>query len=543
MSNHENLSYKRTVLFGADAFEIVSCEWTHTSVSALHNHGWSQCVVLIQEGTFENRADFALKSELSVLEAGQVIYTPTGVEHEIRCLSPVGKTLHVYLPKITAQIEKGHFSPGTLTDVRRQLDIQLSASGIRWADLERLLNQVSEQSISTHSPLFMNQLFSGIFPETLAAEKLTAQAKTTMATFEASPAFTAIELEVIDRLGEQIGWAADRRDGIGVPGGSAANFMAVHCARQKRFPGYRRQGLRGERLRVFGSREAHYSLKKACLATGLGTDGFIEVAVDSTGAMDPVDLRAKIEASIAQREIPLLVCATAGTTVHGAFDPIEPLAKICQEFSIWLHVDGAWGAPVLFSSTARELMRGIEHADSLTFDAHKLFGANLTCSFFVNRHRGLLLEANDVAGGDYIFHTSEISQDRGRLSWQCGRPPDALSFWTLWKSQGTAGLGAFVDRQLRLREDCARWIQTQERLEIVGAPTYLNLCVRVLPPAGAQADPNWSKWTREQLKLESLAMVNFAQDQQGTFLRLIFAHPKLNLQHVQWILTQALAVR
>jgi glutamate/tyrosine decarboxylase-like PLP-dependent enzyme/quercetin dioxygenase-like cupin family protein len=541
MSPPSDLSYKRTVLFGTEKFEIVACEWNQKSVSALHNHGWSECMVLVQSGRFENRAEFGLKTEVQTFEAGEVISTPVGVEHEIRCLSEVGKTLHVYVPKIHAHTEgTDRFSSGTLAKVRENIALGLSNEPTAWRDVDLVLQKISQNAISTSSPYFMNQLFSGIFPETLAAEQIINRTRTTLATFEASPTFTAVEIEVVEKLGELIGWNEKDRDGIGVPGGSAANFMAVHCARQRAAPEFRKHGSRGERFKIFTSKESHYSMKKACLATGLGTDSLVEIDTDESGRMLVNALKLAIKVAKGNGEIPLLVCATAGTTVLGAFDPIDKLADVCEQFNVWLHVDGAWGAPALFSKRARPLMTGVERANSLTFDSHKLFGASLTSSFFLTRHRGLLLEANDVAGGDYIFHTNEVMQDRGRLSWQCGRGADALSFWTLWKSHGTSGLGTFVDRLFTLRDECVAWIRDQPRLELIADPSYLNVCVRVRPPSGD--DPNWSKKVRERLRDDDLAFVNFSGNKQGSFLRLILANPKLETAHLTKILQMALEV-
>jgi len=537
-----NIGYQRTVLQGNDSFEIVACEWKKGSVSPQHNHGWSHCLILIQEGCFENRAEFGLKGELSIYEPGQVIETPLGVEHEIRCVSETGKTLHVYTPKITKLYEEGNFNPRSLSEIKESLDLNLGDAPTRWTEVARQLGKIRDASIATHSPLFMNQLFSGIFPETLAAETIAAQSKTTLATFEASPAFTAIELEVVDKLCALAGWEEDHRDGIAVPGGSAANIMALHCARHRKVPEFRELGSRGEKFRVFCSQAAHYSWKKACLVTGIGTKSLSEIAIDAQGRMELKALRESLEASLASGEIPLLVCATAGTTVAGAFDPIEGIASLCEEFGVWLHVDGAWGGPALFSPKLQNQIQGMEKADSLTFDAHKLFGASITSSYFLTRHRGLLLAANDVHDGGYIFHTTEVTEDRGRLSWQCGRGPDAFSFWTLWKSLGQEGLGKFVDRQLSLRDECVEWIKDTPRLELVGSPEYLNVCVRVSPPPGKPSDPDWSRKIRERLKANSTCLVNFSRDEHGTFLRLILANPKLELSHVQHILRHALAL-
>jgi glutamate/tyrosine decarboxylase-like PLP-dependent enzyme/quercetin dioxygenase-like cupin family protein len=536
-NQRQNLEPQRTILYQTDFFEVVSIEWTPESVTAVHNHGWSQCLVQVEEGEFENTLDLGFKIEVQSYTPGQVLNTPVGAKHEMRCLSTKGRTLHIYTPRISAHSEGEEiFKIESLAALKA--DLQLS-QGVSVEKLRDILADIRQHSVSTHSPYFMNQLFSGVLPQMLLAEELISQTKTTLATYEASPALSAVEAEVVEALGAVIGWPKGYREGVCVPGGSAANFMAVHCARQKMFPHIKKQGLTGEKLKIFVSSEAHYSLKKACMALGLGTDALVIVPTDSSGKMRMEDLSRGIQEQKEASAIPLMVCATAGTTVLGAFDPIVEISKICRANNIWLHIDGAWGGPALFSKQTRRLVQGIELADSVAFDAHKLFGANLTCSFLLTQHEQLLLEANDVSGGDYLFHSDDEAIDRGKFSWQCGRRADALSFWTIWKSLGTEGLGQSVDGLLEVRDESLLWIQTQARLQLVTPPDYLNLCVRVLPPLG-EVSADWSQKVRQSLKDKNLAMVNYSANADGTFLRLILAHPFLRFENVRQILEWAL---
>ncbi len=544
MSNSDPNQYKREVLHKTEAFEIVACEWSKTALSQFHSHGQSQCMILIQEGVFENHLDLGIRRELSILEPGQGVVTPVGARHEMRCMSEKGRTLHVYVPGLEAGAENPQFLPQTPELIKAALDLELRDESLRSKALSLLLQAVRQQSVATASPYFMNQLFSGTLPEILEAEKILAQTKTTMATFEVSPVFSMIELEVVNKLGELIGWPAGQREGLTVPGGSAANFMAFHCARHSYDPAMKNKGWRGgPALRIFASKESHYSLQKAAVVLGFGSENLVEVDVDASGRMDIEDLRVKLIACTSEGAVPLMVIATAGTTVLGAFDPLRSLRKLCDENNLWLHVDAAWGGPVLFSQQMRHLVDGIELADSVTFDAHKLFGANLTCAFFLSRHVGLLLDANDVSGGDYLFHPSDVGSDSGHLSWQCGRKPDAFAFWTLWKSHGTSGLGQFVDRLGQVRDATMAWVRQQSRIEIVSEPHFLNLCLRIHPQASVSANPQWSIHVRDVLKDQNFAMVNYSQNAEGAFLRLILANPFIEAAHVIDILERALAVR
>ncbi|MEQ1721555.1 MAG: aminotransferase class V-fold PLP-dependent enzyme [Pseudobdellovibrio sp.] len=546
IAQHNNLelkkNYTRQVLLQTENFELVSCEWLAGSKSDLHSHGFTQCHILVQEGEFTNVLKSAHNSQSKVYRVGEVISVYSGVQHQIECSSITGKTFHVYTPKLIDDVEtniSNNFAPVDPQKIHSLIDISLKNHGVSFQDLIQITEVVKSLSVKTDSIHFMNQLFSGVHPESLLADQVIAQTRTTAATYEASPVFTTIELEVIKKLGELIGWNTESCDGITVAGGSAANFMALHCARHRHNPNYKQTGMAGAQYKIFVSKEAHYSFQKACVAMGFGLDSLVLVDADQNGKMNPAHLQELILISIKQKQTPLLVCATAGTTVLGAFDPIQVMSEICKKHNIWLHIDGAWGGPILFSERRNTLLAGIENCDSMTFDAHKLLGATLACSFFLTQHQGLLFDANNVSGGAYLFHEDNETPDLGRQSWQCGRRPDAFSFWLMWKSQGSEGFKKLIDHLYSVQTESVAWIKKQAHLTLVNEPEFFNLCVRVKNP-NRQDDNTWSTEVRNRLKSENKTMMNFSTNQDGSFLRLILANPQIETEHVKNILTAAL---
>lgn len=96
--------------------------------------------------------------------------------------------------------------------------------------------------------------------------------------------------------------------------------------------------------------------------------------------MIPSELERLVKESIAKGDLPFFVNCTCGTTVLGAFDPINPIADICQQYGMWLHIDAAWGGGLLLSEKYRHKLNGIERGDSVTWNPHKLMGSLLQCS-------------------------------------------------------------------------------------------------------------------------------------------------------------------
>lgn len=133
--------------------------------------------------------------------------------------------------------------------------------------------------------------------------------------------------------------------------------------------------------------QCHYSIGKGVAFMGMGLDNLINVKTDANGKMIPEDLEKKILEAKAEGKTPYFVNATAGTTVFGAFDPIDEIADICQKYNLWMHVDGAWGGGALLSKTYSPLLKGVERADSMTWNPHKLMGVPQQCSLVFTKHK------------------------------------------------------------------------------------------------------------------------------------------------------------
>lgn len=121
-------------------------------------------------------------------------------------------------------------------------------------------------------------------------------------------------------------------------------------------------------------------MMSAAAASGLGTDNCISVPCNEKGQMIPAELERLVLKSISDGKIPFMVTATAGTTVFGAFDPINPIADICDKHHLWLHIDAAWGGGLLMSEKFRYKFEGIQRADSVTWNPHKMMNVLLQCS-------------------------------------------------------------------------------------------------------------------------------------------------------------------
>ncbi|ESO96424.1 hypothetical protein LOTGIDRAFT_115956, partial [Lottia gigantea] len=362
-------------------------------------------------------------------------------------------------------------------------------------DLEQILSDCKETlkyCVKTGHPRFFNQLSTGLDIIGVTGEWLTAVSNTNMFTYEVAPVFTLMEEVILRRMRDLIGWQDG--DGIMAPGGAISNFYGVLLARQKYLPQARLNGMFGcgEPV-IFTSKQSHYSIKRAAILLGIGANNVIYVDCDHRGKMMVKDLEEKIASSKRNGKLPILVNCMAGTTVLGVYDPLEEIADVCKRNSIWLHVDGAWGGSVLLSRDHRHLLNGVERADSMTWNPHKMMGVPLQCSVILTKHKKLLAEANQ-SNADYLFQKDknyDVTYDTGDKTIQCGRHNDIFKLWLMWRAKGDQGFEEQISKNFELAQYTLEKVQNRDGFHVIldklEAP---NVCFWYLPLKWRQQSPS-----------------------------------------------------
>lgn len=335
------------------------------------------------------------------------------------------------------------------SNVYERLDLRLQNDGINATQLEKSLKDLVFATPRTATHAFFNQLFGGRQDKAILGDLLSVVLNNSMATYKAGGPQIAVEKAVLREVCDIIGWDANS-DGAFAPGGSMTNFMGMLMARDAFSEKIRFEGVQ-QRMTVYTSIESHYSTPKNAAFSGIGRDNVRMIATDQHGRMDNAALRQAIQDDVAKGFHPVLINATAATTVLGVYDDLSAAADIAEEFGIWLHVDGAYGGSVLFSDQYRHLIKGVERVDSFTINAHKMLGTPLSCSLIMVKDKQHLHNSfsNDAS---YLYQTDHDGFNPGKTSLQCGRKNDALKLWVLWKSVGTKGLAAIVDKQFALAD-------------------------------------------------------------------------------------------
>ncbi|CAH2229192.1 jg1860 [Pararge aegeria aegeria] len=438
--------------------------------------------------------------------------------------------------------------PGSVYEeiLREDLDISKQLND---SQLEKAVRKVLQYSVKTNKPTFRNQLYGGMDPYGLAGAWVAEAFNTSQYTFEVAPVFTLIEIKVLEHVLKLFG--IPNGDGIFSPGGSISMLYALVAARFKAFPEIKRKGMRGlPELVIFTSEDSHYSILKAAHWLGFGTENVKVIKTNDSGQMKSSELETSLQQELALGRHPVMVNATAGTTVLGAIDELETMAAICEKYGVWMHVDACWGGSLMLSKKLRSKLKGIERANSISWNPHKMMGAPLQCSVFLLREKGLLHEAN-AAAAQYLFQQDkfyDVSYDTGDKSIQCGRKIDAFKLWMIWKARGDIGLSNLTDHVMEIAEFCIQTVARKEGFRLVSAHIQCsNVCFWYIPTFMRNQEETESWWDtmhkitpkiKEQLTLRSQAMIAYSPlRQRKNFFRLAFTfHPVLEEKHVLEIL-------
>ncbi len=298
-------------------------------------------------------------------------------------------------------------------------------------------------------------------------EALVAGLNPQLATLARSQLASKIEVETLRWIGERVGWPG-AFNGTFTSGGNEANFSGLALALAAKFPDAIEEGVStiGAPPVVYASSESHHSLDKSAGLLGIGRKALRRIAVNERLQMDPITLEAAIEADLRSGRKPLCVVATAGSTSTGIIDELPAIAEICRGHKLWLHVDGAYGASLIFSDKHRHLIRGIEQADSITIDPHKWLAVPFAAGVILTSHPEILERAFAVHAPYMPKAAGAMLPDNSRISAQWTRRMNAMKLWLTLRVHGRKAYEEHIDRQMGLARGFADWVSNSEQFEL-----------------------------------------------------------------------------
>lgn len=350
-------------------------------------------------------------------------------------------------------------------------------------ELSGLMERVLATSNHLHHPRYIGHQVTAPLPLAALCDFVSSLLNNGMAVYEMGPSATAMEHSVLRWMAGQLG-LPEGSGGVLTSGGSAGNLTALLAARQAR-AGYDAWGggsAAGPPLTVLVPETAHYCIARSVKVMGWGLEGVTPVPVDAHFRLRPEALEEARTRALKAGRHPIAVVACAGSTATGAFDPLEAVADFCERQGLWFHVDGAHGASAVLSPEDRHQVKGIERADSVVWDAHKmmLMPALITAVLFREGSRSFEAFAQEAS---YLFHGQDTRRwsDVGLRTLECTKEMMALKLYTCLSLLGTRFFSDYVAATFALARRFAAMLQAAPDFELAVEPGCNIVCFRHTP--------------------------------------------------------------
>ena len=314
----------------------------------------------------------------------------------------------------------------------------------------------------------------------VVSELAIAASNQSMDSWDQAPAATEMELHLMDFLAQRLGLPTTA-SGVMTSGGTASNLLGLTLSRSwaaaKLGVDVLKTGLPPEarRWRLVTSDQAHFSVERAAAQLGLGRDSVVRVASDQSGAMDVAALDATLAQLSRDALVPLALSATAGTTDLGAIDPLAQIAERARHWDAWFHVDAAVAGAFAMSETLRARLAGIERADSVTIDFHKLwwqpFNASALVVADVERFDLLRVRSDYLDRGDELEGMVNLV---GR-SLDTSRRFDAAKVVAALRTIGQRTFAAMIEYLVELTTYDAHAVDASEVLSLVAPASAVSV--------------------------------------------------------------------
>ena len=379
-----------------------------------------------------------------------------------------------------------------------------------------LLEEVLAQSNRLHDPRYAGHQVAVPLPQLAWLQAATALLNNGMAIDEMGPASSPMEEAVMQELAEFMG-LGNASGGILCHGGTLANLTALLAARQRKAKGNAWREGSARACAVLVSEQAHYCVDRAVRVMGWGAAGTVKVRTLSNHQIDPEALRESFATATAQGLEVIAVVGNACTTSTGTFDDLEMLASFAQQNDLWFHVDGAHGAAQVFSERNKAPLKGIELADSVAMDFHKMLGVPALCTglFYRNGSDAYAAFSQEAA---YLYENEQEEWwNLSKRTFECTKRMLSVAVFGIWEAHGHKLWESLVDRLIDRAQVAATEVRKRPDWECFGTPESNILCFRLKGADNA-------KLRRSLLEQGPHYIVKTAIDDE-TWLRCTFQNP------------------
>ncbi len=406
--------------------------------------------------------------------------------------------------------------------------------------MERFCADVIENSIHLHHPKNMGHQVSAPAPAAALVELIGAFLNNSMAVYEVGPFSTAVETLVIEWLGAGLGMPKGC-GGILTSGGSIGNLTALLAARQSRagFDTWEKGANPSRPLAVMVSSESHYSVARAVKIMGWGEQGIIKIPLNSRLEIDHTALEETYRRAVDEGKHVIALVANACSTSTGSYDPLNPLAEFCSKKDLWFHVDAAHGGGVVFTSRYKHLVDGIDKADSVVIDFHKMF----LCPSLAT---AVVFKDGDHAYETFSQKASYLLSPEKRGRWfdiaqrtlECTKKMMGIKIYALLKLYGVRLFDDYITRMYDLARRFAEMIKSSPSFQLALEPASNIVCFRYVPHDGMDVEPlnRVNAHVREELKKDGEFYIVQTMIHDELYLRTTLMNPLTSERDLEQLL-------
>ena len=358
------------------------------------------------------------------------------------------------------------------------------------SNLNELYTKIINSSIHLHDPKYIGHQVPPVFPAAALSDFLSSFMNNATGVYEMGSTGIALEKVVIEILAKSIGMN-NSADGVLTSGGTLGNLTALLALRQAK-TNYNiwKDGTKGKNA-ILVSEESHYSIDRALRIMGWGDDGIIKVKVNNKFKIDAKNLKRAFENNV-NNDIEIIgVVANSCSTSLGLFDPIEEIAEFCEQNNLWLHVDGAHGGPAAFSDKYKHLVKGIEKADSVIIDFHKLLmhPSLVTAVLFKDGDKSYETFSQKAS---YLWEAKEEKDwyNLGKRTFECTKNTMSLKVYSTIRTYGIKIFDEIVTMLFDLSKNFSELIKERKNLELAVEPESNIVCFRIVDSTKSEEELN-----------------------------------------------------
>lgn len=408
-------------------------------------------------------------------------------------------------------------------------------------DKNALFPEITKRITHIHHPHYIGHQVSPTAPITSLTAMISGLLNNGMAVYEMGMAPSAMERVVTDLLCKKIGYG-DLSGGFLTSGGTLANLTALLTARRMNVDSDIWNGGMHHQLGIMVSEEAHYCIDRAAKIMGLGEDGIIKVPATQDYRMDTGLLEKKYREATAKGVHIFAIVGSAPSTATGMFDDLGAISAFAENKQLWFHVDGAHGGAAIFSDKYKGLLSGIEKADSVAIDGHKmLMMPTITTALLYKKSSHTNATFSQKA--EYLLTESELEDwcNSGKKTFECTKTMMSIHWYTLLKMYGEEVFNNFVTHLFDKGTEFAEIISTHPNFELAVNPTCNIVCFRYMDKDLNQEQLNQlNAGLRKQLLEEGEFYIVQTKLKSVHYLRVTVMNPFTTRTHFQRLLAKML---